>query len=65
MFTRNREPKKCVPGPFNSTFNSKYEYGKAYFAEYVVKKNEKTVNFDGFAPILSAIRNAIGAHAVK
>ena len=46
------------------TFGSetKTEYGKAYFAEYVIKQNEKTVDFGGFMPILIAIRDAIQHH---
>ena len=33
---------------------SKY-YGKAIFAEHVVKKNRATINFAGFQPLLNAL----------
>lgn len=50
--------------PVTYGFDAKTEYGKAYFAEYVIKQNEKSVDFTGFTPILSAIRDAIQHHLI-
>ncbi|USI75368.1 retron Ec67 family RNA-directed DNA polymerase/endonuclease [Sphingopyxis sp. USTB-05] len=35
--------------------NTEREYGKSLFAEHVIKKNRKDVDFDGFRPILDRI----------
>lgn len=39
------------------------EYGKAYFADYVVGPSAKTINFVGFTPLLDRIVQAISYHA--
>jgi RNA-directed DNA polymerase len=50
------------------TFNMKNdtdtasEYGKAYFADYVVAPHAHTINFAGFAPLLDRITAAIAYH---
>jgi len=40
-------------------FDSKKEYGKNHFAKYVIKKNEKTIDFTGFKPLLDRIEEVI------
>ena len=35
------------------------EYGKHYFAEYVVKKNQDSIDFSGFKPLLDVISTII------
>lgn len=37
------------------TFDPSQHYGKAIFAKNVVLKNEKTINFEGFRPLLDAL----------
>jgi hypothetical protein len=38
------------------------EYGKHIFAEAVIRPNWKTINFDGFKPLLNAIRDAMTSY---
>ena len=45
--------------PSNSGFNSKTEYGKYIFAMQVVKKNQDTIDFSNFIPILERIEAVI------
>jgi hypothetical protein len=49
--------------PKNEGLDHKTEYGKSHFATHVVKKNEATINFDGFKPILSRLEAVIAHHA--
>ncbi|MFL9858875.1 retron Ec67 family RNA-directed DNA polymerase/endonuclease [Paraburkholderia madseniana] len=46
-------------------FDPATEYGKHYFAEYIVKKGQKTIDFSGFHPILERLVAVLMAHAVK
>ncbi|RAS21219.1 hypothetical protein BX591_13048 [Paraburkholderia bryophila] len=46
-------------------FDSATEYGKHYFAEYIVKKGQKTIDFSGFHPILERLVAVLTAHAAK
>lgn len=48
--------------PKNKGANNEVEYGKAYFAEYVVKANKKNINFSGFIPVLDNIQDIINGH---
>jgi len=38
------------------------EYGKAEFAEKIVRPNAHTIKFEGFIPLLSRIEAAIAHH---
>lgn len=51
--------------PDEKPFDSKTQYGKAYFAEHVVKKNESKINFVGFKPLLDRIDQVIIEHSKK
>lgn len=51
--------------PKNEELNHKSEYGKAYFAWHVVKKNQATINFNGFKPILARLIVALNDHKAK
>lgn len=42
--------------------NEKKNYGKAYFAENIVIKKQKEINFDNFKPLLSAIEKIVTSH---
>jgi hypothetical protein len=46
----------------SNDFDSEKSYGKVAFAKAVVKRNEKAIDFSGFAPILSTIDSIIDAH---
>lgn len=46
-------------------FDPATQYGKHHFAEYVVKKKQKDINFEGFAPILTRLNAVLIAHAAK
>lgn len=43
-------------------FNQSIHYGKAIFAEQVIKKNASATDFNGFNPILKTITDIIAAH---
>lgn len=43
----------------NNNIDSKSQYGKHDFSTKVVKKNEKTINFDKFSPIFDSIVSVI------
>lgn len=49
----------------SNTFNPAMEYGKAWFAEKVVKPRSATIDFTGFSPLLTALTNLIAAHSTK
>lgn len=49
--------------PENEGLDLKKEYGKSHFASHVVKKNEATIDFSGFKPILGRLEEAIAHHA--
>jgi retron-type reverse transcriptase len=51
--------------PQNEGLDLKKEYGKSHFALHVVKKNEATIDFSGFKPILKRIEEAIDHHATR
>ncbi|MDO8335033.1 MAG: retron Ec67 family RNA-directed DNA polymerase/endonuclease [Nitrosomonas sp.] len=51
--------------PSNEGVNDKTEYGKAYFAEHVVRKNEKQIDFSKFKPILDRISEVLAEHQNK
>ena len=51
--------------PDEKTFDRDKHYGKHVFAENVVKANQKSINFDGFKPILNRLGAAIADHAGK
>ena len=42
-----------------SDFNEDIEYGKDFFAKYVVKAQKDSINFDGFKPLLDSVVQAI------
>ena len=46
-------------------FDATTQYGKHYFAEYVIKKNQKAIDFSGFDEILKRIQAVLLAHAAK
>lgn len=48
--------------PKNVGLDHKTEYGKSHFATHVVKKNEATIDFDGFKPILARLEAVIAHH---
>jgi hypothetical protein len=47
----------------NDKITTSTEYSKNHFAEFVVKPNQETINFDGFKPLLSTIHDIIINHA--
>lgn len=47
------------------SFDPATEYGKHYFAEYIVKTGQKTIDFKGFHPILERLVAVLAAHAAK
>ena len=47
---------------FTSKPNSSNQISKAWFAEKVVKPNAKTINFDGFGPLLDVIADVVAKH---
>ena len=49
----------------SNNFDSSTEYGKAWFAERVVKFKSATINFSGFKPLLAELVDLIDAHASK
>lgn len=51
--------------PDEKTFDRDKHYGKQWFAEKVVKADQKSINFDGFKPILDRLGAAIADHAGK
>ena len=46
-------------------FDSSKHYGKAIFAEEVVKKNAQTIDFTGFKPILDNLAGILADYAAK
>jgi RNA-directed DNA polymerase len=46
-------------------FDPALHYGKAIFAEQVVRQNSHTIDFSGFIPILNVLADIIAAHAAK
>ena len=46
-------------------FDQSIHYGKAIFAEQVIKKNAGTTDFNGFNPILKTITDVIAAHVAS
>jgi len=51
--------------PKNEDIDHKTEYGKSYFASHVVKKEEATIDFSGFKPILKRIEAVLDEHSKK
>ena len=51
--------------PSDKGFNSNTEYGKTIFAKHVVRKNQATIDFSGFKPILSRIEVVLNNHSKK
>lgn len=51
--------------PKNEGLNLKMEYGKSHFATHVVKKNEATIDFTGFKPILDRLEAVISHHSAS
>ncbi len=51
--------------PDDKTFDFQTQYGKAYFAEHVIKKNESKINFVGFKRLLDCIDQVIIEHNRK
>lgn len=51
--------------PIDKDLNSNTEYGKKIFAKHVVKKNQATIDFSGFKPILSRIEDVLNEHSKK
>jgi RNA-directed DNA polymerase len=51
--------------PSKHGFDGKTHYGKVWFAERVVRKNESKINFAGFKPLLERIQNVLEAHKKK
>jgi retron-type reverse transcriptase len=56
------EGKKFNPGKM---INNKTEYGKAPFAEKIVKKNWKSIKFEGFKVLLNRIERVINHYATE
>lgn len=48
-----------VFNPNQKTFNDKKYYGKNHFAKYVVWHNRKTIDFNGFKPLLGRIDSVL------
>lgn len=46
-------------------FDPATEYGKHYFAEYIVKKGQKTIDFSGFHPILERLVVVLADYAAR
>lgn len=46
----------------NTGLNEDIHYGKAHFAEYVIKANKQTIDFGGFEPLLDLLDQIIGSH---
>ena len=44
-------------------FDSTKHYGKKIFAYSVVERDAKSINFDGFRPLLNTFSTVISAHA--
>lgn len=51
--------------PIEKGFDKKLHYPKAHFAEHVVKKNKKTIDFSRFKAILDRIQTVIEVHEKK
>lgn len=51
--------------PSPKGFNQKTQYGKNHFAKYVVKKNQTTIDFSGFNPILARIEAVLNDYSEK
>ena len=51
--------------PDEKTFDRNTQYGKHVFAEKVVKAGQKTIKFDGFAPVLDRLKAAIADYTTK
>lgn len=51
--------------PNNTGGDNEHEYGKAYFAEYIVKANKKDIDFSGFKPLLDNIQDIITSYDPK
>ena len=51
--------------PSEKGFNAKTEYGKNHFAKYVVLKNQATIDFTGFEPILKRIESVLDDYGKK
>jgi hypothetical protein len=47
---------------YTSKPNDPNQISKAWFAEKIVKPNTKTINFDGFRPLLDVIADVIAKH---
>ncbi len=54
-----------VFNPKGNPINSKTQYGKNHFAKYVVKKHKKTIDFNGFEPILKRIEEVLEDYSKK
>jgi RNA-directed DNA polymerase len=49
----------------HTPFDPSIHYGKAIFAEQVVKKNATAIDFKGFVPVLNILADIMAAHAAK
>ncbi|MGN6151314.1 MAG: retron Ec67 family RNA-directed DNA polymerase/endonuclease [Lysobacteraceae bacterium] len=49
----------------SNSVNPASEYGKAVFSEAVIKKNQASINFDGFKPMLLEIETILSKHSAK
>lgn len=49
----------------SNNFNQATEYGKAWFAEKVVKAKSATIDFTGFTSLLTALTALVDAHTIK
>jgi RNA-directed DNA polymerase len=49
----------------NPPFDSSLHYGKAIFADQVIKKNAHAIDFNGFVPILNSLAGIVTDYAAK
>ena len=49
----------------NPPFDSSLHYGKAIFADQVIKKNAHAIDFNGFVPILNYFAGIVTDYAAK
>jgi len=54
-----------VFNPSNKKIDHKTEYGKALFAEHIIRKNAGAISFEGFKPLLRNIETVINEHKAK
>lgn len=67
FFDKSVREKKLGAKSFSGTdkFDPKTQYGKHWFAEYVIKKEHPTIDFSKFGVILARIENVLALHAAK